>query len=143
MVKARDPRAGTGVSIADFEKIRRAIRRAIFVGLNFGMPFQGECNLWAFLTYGHFSPGGVTPGYDGVAPLAQQGRINLRPKQIKNLCSGHQRSAAIVSEGTLAPIWCPRVQTIYGIVRRRLADCPSAFRIRPAQHRVNNTSSAC
>ena len=42
------------------------------------MPFQGECNLWAFLTYGHFSPGGVTPGYDGVAPLAQQGQNRLR-----------------------------------------------------------------
>src|SRR6267378_8668612 len=57
--------------------------------------------------------------------------------------SGPQRSAAIVSEGTLVLIWCPRVQTISGIVRRRLADCPSAFRIRLAQHRADNTSSTC
>src|SRR5439155_18290977 len=54
---------------------------------------------------------------------------------------GRQRSAGVVSIERLVLISSLRVQTIYGIVRRRRADCPIAFRIRPAQHRADSTSS--
>src|SRR4029450_327845 len=48
-----------------------------------------------------------------------------------------QRSAVGVSKGTLAPIWFPRVQMPYGIVRPRLHDC---LTLSPARQSLNSTS---
>src|SRR6266487_3818006 len=55
--------------------------------------------------------------------------------------SARRRSAAIVSKETLAPISFLPAQTIYGIVRQRLAGYPTAFRIRRAPRRADSTNS--
>src|SRR4029077_13568843 len=51
-----------------------------------------------------------------------------------------QRSAAIVSKETPAPISSPRVQTLCEILRKRLDDCSTSSRARPSLRKIGNTN---